>query len=74
MAVPKKRTSVSRKGLRRSGQHHRLTRKYPAKCSNCGELTLPHATCPACGTYKGREVFAVKVAEEGEEETSAEKN
>ena len=29
MAVPKKRTSVSRKGLRRAGQHHKLYRKFP---------------------------------------------
>ena len=31
MAVPKKKTSVSRKGLRRAGQHHKLYRKHPMK-------------------------------------------
>jgi large subunit ribosomal protein L32 len=64
MATPKKRTSVSRKGLRRAGQHHKLYRKHPQSCPNCGDLTLPHHACPSCGTYKGREVFALKVKEE----------
>ncbi|MBT5094836.1 MAG: 50S ribosomal protein L32, partial [Halobacteriovoraceae bacterium] len=32
MAVPKKKTSVSRKGLRRAGQHHKMYRKHPFSC------------------------------------------
>ncbi len=67
MAVPKKRTSVRRKGLRRAGQHHKMYRKHTASCANCGAMTLPHHACPSCGTYKGREVFAIKVRDNEEE-------
>jgi large subunit ribosomal protein L32 len=63
MAVPKKKTSVSRKGLRRAGQHHKLYRKHPMTCPNCGDLTMPNMACPSCGTYKGRQVLDVKVKE-----------
>ena len=69
MAVPKKKTSVSRKGLRRAGHTHKEYRKHPMACSNCGDLTMPGHACPSCGTYKGREVFAIKVRDNGEEET-----
>jgi large subunit ribosomal protein L32 len=64
MAVPKKKTSVSRKGLRRAGQHHKLYRKFPQSCPNCGEAVLPHHVCPACGHYKGKEVIKIKVKAE----------
>lgn len=67
MAVPKKRTSVSRKGLRRAGQHHKLYRKHPMACPNCGDLTMHGKACPSCGTYKGREVFTIKVRDEEEQ-------
>lgn len=68
MAVPKKKTSVSRKGLRRAGQHHKLYRNHPMACPNCGDLTMPNHACPSCGTYKGRQVFEVKVKEEEDTE------
>lgn len=67
MAVPKKKTSVSRKGLRRAGQHHKEYRKHPMACPNCGDLTLPNHACPSCGFYKGKQVFDVKVAQTEEE-------
>lgn len=67
MAVPKKKTSVSRKGLRRAGQHHKLYRKHPMSCPNCGDSVLPHCVCASCGTYKGKEVIEVKAAGESEE-------
>lgn len=66
MAVPKKKTSVSRKGKRRAGHTHKLNAKSPMSCSNCGDLTLPHKVCSSCGTYKGREVITIK--EEATEE------
>jgi large subunit ribosomal protein L32 len=71
MAVPKKKTSVSRKGLRRAGQHHKLYRKHPFSCPNCGAHTMPHNVCPSCGHYKGKEVIAIKVDEEEGQETEA---
>jgi large subunit ribosomal protein L32 len=69
MAVPKKRTSVSRKGKRRGGQTHKMARKHPMNCPNCGDLTMPYSVCPSCGTFKGKEIFKIKVKEETEETT-----
>ncbi|HLE10463.1 MAG: 50S ribosomal protein L32 [Bdellovibrionales bacterium RIFOXYD12_FULL_39_22] len=60
MAVPKKKTSVSRKGKRRSGQHHKLFKKHTMTCPKCSEITLPHKICAACGTYRGHEIIDVK--------------
>ncbi|MBS3960568.1 MAG: 50S ribosomal protein L32 [Sandarakinorhabdus sp.] len=56
MAVPKRKTSPSKRNMRRS--HHGLTAVNPQECPNCGELKLPHHICPACGFYDGREVIA----------------
>ncbi len=67
MAVPKKKTSVRRKGLRRAGQHHKEYRKHPMSCPNCGDMTMPNHACPSCGTYKGKQVFEIKVKEDEEE-------
>lgn len=60
MAVPKKRTSSSRRNMRRS--HLALTPVASAECSNCGELKLPHHICGACGYYDGREVVSTTPA------------
>jgi len=57
MAVPKKRTSSSRRNMRRS--HHALKTTSHVECSNCGELKRPHHVCSACGHYDGREVTEV---------------
>ncbi len=56
MAVPKKKTSPSRQGMRRS--HHALTANANAECKNCGELKRPHHVCSHCGHYDGREVVS----------------
>ena len=47
MAVPKRKTSPSKRGMRRS--HDSLTVEAFQECSNCGELKRPHHVCPACG-------------------------
>ena len=57
MAVPKKKTSKSRRNMRRS--HHALKPATYTECSNCGEMKRPHHVCAACGYYDGREVVAV---------------
>jgi large subunit ribosomal protein L32 len=54
MAVPKKKVSPSRRGMRRS--HHAITAEAHVECGNCGELKRPHHICPSCGHYDGREV------------------
>lgn len=57
MAVPKRKTSPSKRGMRRS--HDALSVEAYQECSNCGELKRPHHICGACGHYNGREVVAV---------------
>ena len=64
MAVPKKRTSVARKGKRRAGHTHKLVAKTTSNCPNCGGLVKPHHVCPSCGQYKGREVVIMASSEE----------
>lgn len=57
MAVPKKKTSPSRKGMRAGGQ---MAARQPISlslCSNCGQPKRPHHVCPHCGFYKGRQVL-----------------
>jgi large subunit ribosomal protein L32 len=56
MAVPKKRTSKSRKGMRRS--HDALSFSAAVQdCPNCGNLTLRHHVCENCGQYRGEQVL-----------------
>ena len=54
MAVPKRKTSPSRRGMRRS--HEALGTEAHNECSSCGELKRPHHVCGHCGHYDGREV------------------
>ena len=61
MAVPKRKTTASKRDMRRA-QHDKVTPVQLAKCENCGEATLPHRACGACGHSKGRKVKATKVA------------
>jgi len=56
MAVPKRKTSPSKRNMRRS--HHALKATAFQECPNCGELKLPHNLCQACGHYNGREISA----------------
>jgi large subunit ribosomal protein L32 len=55
MAVPKKKTSKSRRNMRRS--HHALSAAVSSECSNCGEIKLSHHVCSDCGQYDGRDVI-----------------
>jgi large subunit ribosomal protein L32 len=55
MAVPKKKTSKSRKNMRRA--HDSLTPVNSSACPQCKAPKIPHRACPSCGTYKGREVI-----------------
>ncbi len=55
MPLPKRRTSVSKKNMRRAHDH--LTLPQLSKCPKCNELRLPHHACPHCGFYKGRLVL-----------------
>ncbi len=63
MAVPKRKTSPSRRGMRRS--HEALRIEAFNECGNCGELKRPHHVCPQCGHYDGREVVGAGKALKG---------
>ncbi|MBM4267019.1 MAG: 50S ribosomal protein L32 [Deltaproteobacteria bacterium] len=54
MAVPKRRTSVTKKNKRRA--HDALTSPALIRCPQCGEPRLRHRACPSCGVYRGRKV------------------
>ncbi len=59
MAVPKKKTSKSRRDMRRS--HLALERiSGVGICKNCGSPRLPHNVCPVCGKYNGKQILADK--------------
>ena len=60
MANPKRRTSKTRQGKRRS--HHALSAAAVAECPNCGALRRPHRVCDSCGWYNGK--IAVSMEEE----------
>jgi len=67
MAVPKKRTSSSKRDMRRSHLH--LAVPGYVDCSNCGEHMRPHHVCNACGHYNKKQVIRFK---EEVEETAQE--
>ena len=58
MAVPKRRTSRSRRDKRRS--HHALAKPAQAACPECGAPRAPHRVCASCGHYRGRTVIETK--------------
>jgi len=55
MAVPKKRTSYSRRNMRRA--NHYLSPVFASTCQNCGSPTLSHHACQKCGYYRGKPVL-----------------
>ena len=56
MAVPKRKTSASKRNMRRS--HDTITLPGMNECTECGEMHRQHYACQSCGHYKGREVVA----------------
>ncbi len=56
MPNPKSRGSKTRKAKRRT--HKKLSNPARSVCPQCKQTKRPHAVCPNCGTYKGREVIA----------------
>jgi len=58
MAVPKKKTSKSRRDTRRA--HDALVAPGVSVCPQCKEPKQSHRVCPSCGTYKGREIISTE--------------
>ncbi len=59
MAVPKRKHSQARRDKRRSNVW-KLQLPAFSKCTQCGELKMPHRVCPHCGYYKGKEIVKVE--------------
>ncbi len=58
MAVPKSRTSKSRRNKRRT--HQKVGAPNVVACPQCGEPKIAHHACSSCGNYKGRTAVAVE--------------
>lgn len=58
MAVPKRRQSNHRTGIRRS--HDALKRKELDYCDQCNQPKPAHVVCPNCGHYMGRTVVKIE--------------
>ena len=55
MAVPFRRTSKTKKRMRRT--HLKKTVPGLTTCQNCGAEIKPHRVCTVCGYYKNKEVI-----------------
>lgn len=69
MAVPKKKTSKSKRNMRRS--HLALKKINVIVDSETGEYRLPHRMSSSDATYNGRKVLIPAVAAEDLSENSA---
>lgn len=72
MAVPQRRTSKTRKRLRRT--HFKLSAKGLVACPHCGEMIQPHKVCPFCGYYNGKLIAPKKVKKEDDKASKNTKN
>jgi len=58
MAVPKKKTSKSRRDMRRA--HHAISPDAYVESKDSGELVRPHHVDLKTGMYRGRQVLDIK--------------
>lgn len=58
MAVPKRKTSPSRRGMRRA--HHALGKNVFVEDKDTGELKRPHHINLKTGKYRGKQVLKPK--------------
>lgn len=59
MAVPKRKTSKSRRDQRSASKF--LKPKAFATCSHCSVAVMPHTVCESCGYYKGKKIIKTKL-------------
>ncbi|MDR2074835.1 MAG: 50S ribosomal protein L32 [Holosporales bacterium] len=62
MAVPKKKTSKSKKNMRKS--HDFIKAQNILVCDNCGAPIIAHNVCKFCSYYKGRNISIITPTEE----------
>jgi len=56
VAVPKQKTSKSKRNMRRS--HHALSVNHAVEtCAQCAEPKLMHRACMKCGYFRGQNVM-----------------
>ncbi len=58
MAVPFRRTSKTKKNMRRT--HLKKEVGSVTTCPKCGAPLRPHRACTKCGNYKGSNVLKVE--------------
>ena len=63
MAVPKRKSSNHRTGIRRS--HHAIKPRQLTACPKCSQAVPTHVVCPTCGYYMGRVVVEDTSGDEG---------
>lgn len=56
MAMPKKKTSKSRRDKRRA--NWKVAPLGLSTCSQCRQPKRPHCVCSNCGHYAGKEIIA----------------
>ena len=61
MAVPARRTSKTKKRMRRT--HLKKVARTITTCPKCGAAIQPHRACTSCGFYKGKDVLSKNVEE-----------
>ncbi|MCC6219927.1 MAG: 50S ribosomal protein L32 [Deltaproteobacteria bacterium] len=61
MQVPKRKTSKSKRNMRRA--HDGLVPSGYVLCSKCQEPKLRHHICPECGQYRGRQMVELPSGE-----------
>jgi len=57
MGVPKRRMSKMRLRTRKAA--NRAKAPQLSACPQCGAKVRTHRVCPACGSYKGKQVVSV---------------
>ena len=72
MAVPKRKTTPSKRNMRRS--HHRAGTQLFAEDKKSGELRRPHHIDLSTGMYRGKQIIVKKPKKEEVAETSAPTN
>ncbi len=58
MAVPKRRISRSKQGMKRASRY-KLDLPGMNVCPKCGDIKAPHRVCKSCGSYNDKTVVEV---------------
>ncbi len=69
MAVPKRKTTPSKRNMRRS--HHSAGTQSFAEDKKSGELRRPHHIDLSTGMYRGKQIIVKKIKKEIPDETNA---